>query len=147
MMVISTSIPNHTDRCCIPSLDINIDGISYKLSSFIEHRPLWNTMNNSADTGHYVAYVRLSEDGMVWKVANDDDEQVRTWCDIAGVHGYMFFYGEVGACSLSSCSVREHAGSTVTSPQSNLLENSTTETTVTTSTTKPCKYAKDGEFM
>jgi len=54
---------------------ININGRSYTLSSFIEHRALGSLSFSSADSGHYVAYVRLSEDGTVWKVANDGDEQ------------------------------------------------------------------------
>ena len=35
--------------------------------------------------------------GLVWKVAHDSNEQVTTWENVAGVHGYMFFYSEVPA--------------------------------------------------
>lgn len=84
----------YTDRYCVPSLDINIGGRAYTLSSFIEHRPLSSSSINSAEVGHYVAYVRLSEDGLVWKVANDGVEELRTWGQVAGVHGHLFFYTE-----------------------------------------------------
>ena len=84
----------YIDRHCVPSLDINIAGRLYTLSSFIEHRPLANSVSNSADVGHYVAYVRLSEDGSAWKIANDGDEQHRRWDEIAGAHGHLFFYTE-----------------------------------------------------
>jgi len=84
----------YTDRYCVPSLNISIGGRLYLLSSFIEHRPLTNSVSNSADVGHYVAYVRLSDDGTVWKVANDGDEELRLWSQIAGVHGHLFFYTE-----------------------------------------------------
>ena len=53
-----------------------------------------NSLISSADVGHYVAYVRLAADGMVWKVANDGEEQLRTWDQIAHVHGHMLFYTE-----------------------------------------------------
>lgn len=84
----------YTDRHCVPSLDISVGGKAYTLSSFIEHRPLDSRIIHSADAGHYVAYVRQSDDGTVWKVANDGDEQLRTWAQVAGVHGHMFFYTE-----------------------------------------------------
>ena len=56
----------YTDRYCVTSLDINIAGRSYTLSSFIDHRPLSNWLSNSADIGHYAAYVWFDCQKTVW---------------------------------------------------------------------------------
>lgn len=92
----------YVDRSCTPSLYVVIGGTRYILDSFIEHRPLSIDTTDRPDIGHYVAYVRLSDDGEEWKVANDGDEYIKRWNDVSKVHGHIFFYKKVFSNSLNS---------------------------------------------
>lgn len=79
----------HLDRYCMPSLYIELSSNLYRLDSFIEHRVIFG---DSADGGHYVVYIRESEDGQVWRHADDGCETVMTWDEVSRVKGHMFFY-------------------------------------------------------
>ena len=83
----------YTDRSCRPNSLLEIGRKMYVLDSFIHYEPL-SPYSTSPDVGHYVSYIRLSGHGDIWKVANDGDEQLRTWEQISDTTGYIYFYSE-----------------------------------------------------
>lgn len=79
----------YIDRRCLPDLYIRICDKVYILDSFIEFRPL-SPLCTSADVGHYVAYIRLSERGDIWKLANDGYECLINWLMLLLVTACMY---------------------------------------------------------
>ena len=78
-----------TDRWCVPSLHVTVAGKVYILDSVIVHI----SVGVSTDVGHYIAYVRLSSDGSIWKVCDDQrGEWLVNWAEVSDVHGHIFFY-------------------------------------------------------